>query len=148
MSKNGSNKTSVLKESGLSSTLNLCFKAIYEVYFQPQEVALPYYLRFSFSFAGSMIFLHFTVLETGFKLVEIISKSTAEGNAANAAAIGLILSDFSLLLFTLSIGILYGLFFAFVIAAGYSKHGAVRYFISGVILPAFTLLVMQSVSII
>ena len=80
--------------------------------------------------------------------MEIVAQSTPESNAANTAAIEAILSDYDLLSFTLGLGILYALIFAIVIASGYSKHGAVRYFICGVILPAFTLIEVQSVSII
>ena len=80
--------------------------------------------------------------------MEIVAQSTPESNAANTAAIEAILSDYDLLSFTLGLGILYALIFAIAIASGYSKHGAVRYFISGVILPAFTLIAGQPVSII
>ena len=34
--------------------------------------------------------------------------------------------------------------FAAVVAFGYSKHGAIRYFVAGVLLPAFTVFVAQT----
>lgn len=64
MPANGKNEENPI-ESGLSSTVNLCLKAIYEVYFQPQKEAVPYHLRISYSFFGSFMLLWssiFTIL--------------------------------------------------------------------------------------
>ena len=99
-----------------------------------------------FSFLGSLIFLQFTLMETVFKTPEITAQSTTESNAVMQYMIEVVLSDYSILQIAFVIGIPYALIFAFAIAAGYSKHGCVRYFISGVILPAFTLFVARSVS--
>ena len=151
MPQNGSNKTSCLKESGLSSTIDLCLNAIYEGYFKPQEESLSYLRRLFFSFSGSLIFLHVTLIETGFKTLEIwklLPNRQLKATLPIQLPSNAILSDYDLLSFTLGLGILYALIFAIAIASGYSKHGAVRYFISGVILPAFTLIAVQPVSII
>ena len=71
MPQNGSNKTRFLEESGLSSTIYLYLNAICDGYFKPQEEGLSYLRRLFFSFSGSLIFLHVTLIETGFKTLEI-----------------------------------------------------------------------------
>ena len=134
------------KEPGLSSTINLCAKAIYEVYFQPRKEALPRHFRFLSSFLGSIIFLQLLITSPVIGALNKRDLLEPSETITRNLNIEIIYSTTSLMLFALSISIVYASIFAIIIATGYSKHGPIRYFIAGIVLPTFTILAVQSVT--
>ena len=135
-----------------NDTVGVFLSAIYEVYFQPLESPLTFHSRLLYAFFGSISFF---LLKAVTEFITIIKMSNLVINSPGSTVNELndilnnlkILTDLaanpSLILIIISIGGLLSLMFAFVISAGYSKHGPIRYFIAGLLLPAFTYYVSQ-----
>ena len=146
MSEKDNNKVKTeQKEPDLSSTINLCASAIYEAYFQPRNKALPRHFRFLSSFLGSIIFLQLLITSPVIGALNTRGLIESGENISTNLNIAVAYSTTSIWLFAFSISLVYASIFAIIIAAGYSKHGPIRYFIAGIVLPTFTILAVQSV---
>lgn len=138
-------KTNSLQKSELLITLNKCFDAVYQVYFQPQEEALSFRFRFLYSLAGSTVFLLVSPISALINSLGDVGRLDPRTHDLFLLFIDtFVVSNFAKLIWV-SITLAFASIFAMVIASGYSKHGAIRYFVSGVILPAFTLYSVQVV---
>ena len=146
MSKNCNDKpqTNALKESGLLNTLNQCLEEVYKVYFQPQNEPLRVHYRFLSSFAGSIIFLLLAIFVIMIKTVRETNKSDTVIEIVRGLKIDAVFATDQIFIISILFISIFAIVFASVITAGYTKHGAVRYFFSGVILPAFTLICVQT----
>lgn len=123
----------------LSRTANLCLNSIYEVYFEPLSKPLSETLRRRYSFLGSFTFHIWYVLVQIQQSGGLIKEQTLPESTVRT----IVLDNLGLILLnplsTLVIGILFSALYARVIASGYTRHGPIRYFIGGVLLPAFVL---------
>ena len=137
------------QKSALLNTLNKCFEAVYEVYFQPQEKPLPRAKRVLYSLAGSVIFLLTTLVVVILKTPVATEQPGTESSIEKPIRpfhIDLVYATELLTTFAVLFTIGFSAIFASVIAAGYSRHGAIRYFVAGVVLPAFTLFSVLTVT--
>ena len=132
--------------TGANNTFNLILKTLFEIYVEPRPEPLSFIMRLIYSFLGSATFLFFT------DSIDLIVPKTNLGSSQpeslnfyfqlrNIEMFELLPFFDNIILFILA------LMFAIVNANGYSKHGSIRYFIGGLLLPAFALVVARSVAV-
>ena len=138
----------------LSSTVDLCLKSIYEVYFEPLAKPLSRSLRLLYSFLGSLVFhfwYYFIEIRRGsdqdkdLKILSVDDLSVDEPISIELTSLYFSLSSIQGQFIFFFIILVLSAVYANVIAFGYTKHGPIRYFIGSALLSTFMLFLAHSV---